>query len=182
MPGELLVVAAVALVVAAWWWRTVRRGRAERHLDDQLSARTETDRLTALERIGEDGLAPHAAAVLSLAHREASPAVQAAIVDLVARHQWEPVANPAMANLRLWAAAAAPGLRHLTTVDAGPVPGSMEAEVPLVEQVERALGEPVAWMSLDGADGTFSVHRADPAPPDVGSPGAVPGSGSDPWG
>jgi hypothetical protein len=102
-PEIALLVIGVALLVGAAAWRTAVRLSAKRRVRQLLRAPDPTVRRSALDLVGNDGLASHANALVELVHHETDPAVLDAVADLVARNSWEPADQPRLVELRLWA-------------------------------------------------------------------------------
>ena len=76
------------------------RRRARQIADVAL---TSTERIQLVRRWGEEGLAYHRFALVTVAAFEEDDNVIQALVDVIAKRQWEPVSVYAVSALRLWA-------------------------------------------------------------------------------
>lgn len=166
--GLLLV--AEALVIGLFWRARHRRRQTERARTGLESPEPE-ERLQAIDLIARTGVNAHAPKLLAAAGCEQDPAVRAALVDLVARFQWEPVDGPVVAELREWASQEADRLGglSLTSPVVGLAPrGAGATGGPLIDRVETALGERVSWLSVDDENGSLLVNRPPAGPPEGG--------------
>ena len=139
------------MLAAAAIWRVRSHRRARSLVRAALTdPNTETRRAGAAV-IGEHGLAPYADVLAALVASERDETVLEAVAAAVARNQWEPADDPRLVELRLWA-------RSRRAAAGGAGPGGEAARRPeLVEQIEDALGEPVVWLRLTGADGRIAI-------------------------
>lgn len=81
--------------------------RRERKCQRLLQSTTDrsSDRIRLVTQLGDQGLAYHACSLLSIAASEEDDYVIQALVEAIAKRQWEPVSNQGVAALRLWARA-----------------------------------------------------------------------------
>lgn len=102
--GELPPIGA--LVLERFAPGSVARGRENKYerLLHSTSDRS-SDKIRLVTRLGDQGLAYHAFSLLSVAATEEDDYVVAALVEAIAKRQWEPVSNSGVAALRLWARA-----------------------------------------------------------------------------
>jgi hypothetical protein len=94
--GSLLVVMGIA-------WRAVSLQRDRARVADALASSDAATRAAALRRIGRTGLTPYAQPLLELTSRLSDPVRGGELAWLVASMQWEPLRDPRVAQLRLWA-------------------------------------------------------------------------------
>jgi hypothetical protein len=146
-----------------------------------LRAPDPSARRSALELVGNDGLAAHAGALVELVRHETDPAVLDAVADLVARNSWEPADQPRLVELRLWARGR---LSAQQTTQPAPLaqarsprpqpepprkePAPQEPRPlrvdgdPLLRRLERALDERVLAVRIQRPDGTVELDVFDP--------------------
>ncbi len=81
--------------------------RRERKCQRLLQSTTDRSsvKIRLVTQLGDQGLAYHAYSLLSVAAEEEDDYVIQALVEAIAKRQWEPVSNSGVAALRLWARA-----------------------------------------------------------------------------
>ena len=104
-PEPAVAAAGLALLAAAaaWWAVARRRGAGDRLLRRALVEPGADVRAAALSLVGYRGLAQYADVLVQLKTLERDPRVLSALAGVVARNQWEPVADARLVELRLWA-------------------------------------------------------------------------------
>jgi hypothetical protein len=165
-PELFIALVAVTTVAVAWMWRTWHRKRRQQAIDNALATGTREEVDEALDLIRRVGLTDHAGALLTLVDRRPPPDLTRALIELVAGHQWEPVSTEDVKKLRTWASEAATQVpapekqRRRSDREPG-------IDSPLVDRVEKALGEPVTWMYAETDEGSLLVDRNEDEEPNL---------------
>lgn len=104
MPADLVLAGVgIALIALAVAWRRHAHRSVRTTLAAALASPDPAERRAAVGVIAEHGVAANAELLLDHACNEEDPEVLAAIALAVARSQWEPLDNPTVVELRLWA-------------------------------------------------------------------------------
>ncbi|MGH9292908.1 MAG: ATP-grasp domain-containing protein [Acidimicrobiales bacterium] len=96
-------VAGAALVGAALTWRLTARRGARNAIRSALRSPERESRLAALHIIASEGVASYSSVLRERAGAETDPEIRRTLAEVVARAQWEPAADEALVELRLWA-------------------------------------------------------------------------------
>jgi hypothetical protein len=105
---DLVLVAAGAVLLCAavaWRWRgrALRRDQVRARLKAALADPDPAVRKAAVAVSAQRGLSELAELLLDASARERDEEVLDAIAEAVARNQWEPLDDPVLLELRLWA-------------------------------------------------------------------------------
>jgi hypothetical protein len=92
-----------ALLVAAGSWRVMALRARRRRLQRALRDPDPSQRAAALELVAERGVSRYLSVLVERALVETDPGVEATLVDVLTRAQWEPSADPRVLQLRAWA-------------------------------------------------------------------------------
>lgn len=103
LPEIVAVTAGVGLLAAAVVWRTVARRRAVVEVRRALLDADPERRRAAVFLAAERGLGRFGELLLERTEQERSRLVRDALVEVVARSQWEPTDRRELMELRLWA-------------------------------------------------------------------------------
>ena len=101
--GGVVAGLGILLLIAAAAWRRRSRVAASRALLAALTAPDAPTRIAALALVERAGLSAHLDLLVMRMGSEHDPRVRRAIADVIARNQWEPMHDPRMVHLRLWA-------------------------------------------------------------------------------
>ena len=168
-----LIVVGLAMVLVAFAWRARELRRRSGGIDSALRDPDPATRTRALREIASVGLRPWAKLLLARA-AEVAPGQEAdELVWLIGACQWEPADDPAIVQLRLWAARhhdAALGDRETA---AAPPPASAPAAPPTPIRAHLRAA-PVPPESLIPKTVTPQPLAPEPPLPDPGTDEALP--------
>jgi carbamoyl-phosphate synthase large subunit len=168
MTFPLLLSIGCALLAAALAWRTVRLFRIRRGVLAALTSDEPATRVAAVQEAGELGLATTAPALLRTVRAEQDPAVLAAVLRVVAGHQWEPASTGRVVELRLWAKAYAEAHPELRRAPSGaPLQPGVAGVVPPPSLLGSA---PTRRRSTDTSEFDRSDESAEWVPEPSGDP------------
>ena len=102
-PELTALVVGVVLLAGALGWRAVARRRAAAGIRRALLDDEPERRRAAVFLAADRGIGRFADLLLERARQERSRLVRDALVEVVARSQWEPADRPELVELRLWA-------------------------------------------------------------------------------
>ncbi|SET98621.1 exosortase/archaeosortase family protein [Geodermatophilus poikilotrophus] len=145
--------------VARWMGARREAGRIDYRIGHLPSA----ERAVRVRALADDGLGAHAASLVAVATYDDDPTVLDALATSIAARQWEPVTDPRVAALRLWARGWL--LQH---PERDVVPASAAESPPAPEPV------PVRRPSPPVPPVVRVPGPVPPLPPFVRVPGAVP--------
>jgi carbamoyl-phosphate synthase large subunit len=157
-PAEVGIAAAgAALLGAAVTWRTTARRGARTAIASALVSSNPASRMAALRTVAAEGIGPFAQILRQRAGVERDPEVRRLLAEVIAQSQWEPSADEALVELRLWAH------RELGFAEAAEETANRSA---VASRKVAALLEPVATGAADAGIGATSVPSSaqPPAP------------------
>lgn len=96
-------IAGIAAVIGGYLWHLRARHRRDLALKASLVAPDPVSRIVAVDMLASRGIADHADVLRERSQVETDPEVQRALAEVVLRHQWEPVTDSKMVELRVWA-------------------------------------------------------------------------------
>lgn len=117
-----MAAAGAALVGAAIAWRTTARRGARAAIASALVSPNPSARMAALRTVAAEGIAPFAQVLRQRAGVERDPEVRRLLAEVIAQSQWEPSADEALVELRLWAH------RQIGMAETGAPPGASGSE------------------------------------------------------
>lgn len=138
----VLVALGVAMVLAAVAWRARDLRRRSSGVEGALRSSDPFSRTRALREIASVGLRPWAATLLERTSEVGEGVEADELVWLVGACQWEPADDPAIVQLRLWAARRLERLPVATSAE--PVATSVPAVEPVAPPVDTSPAEVVA--------------------------------------
>lgn len=102
-PELAVAVVGAALIGGAIAWRATTRRGARAAIRAALCSPSRASRLAALQIIAAEGVAAYSGLLRQRAGVEMDPEVRRTLAEVIARSQWEPAADEALVELRLWA-------------------------------------------------------------------------------
>jgi exosortase/archaeosortase family protein len=90
-------------VYPRWFSRRLSARRESGRIDYRIGHLPPAARIARIRELAADGLGAHTASLIAVATYEEDPLVLDSLALAVAARQWEPISNPRVASLRLWA-------------------------------------------------------------------------------